>query len=164
MDNETIYKNRFPGKEVLEDKNKVWKVICQFFLQQYVEKDSLTVDVAAGYCEFINNIESREKIAFDINPDLKLYASKDVLTVNDSFFELSNYLKNKKADVVFASNIFEHLDNKEQVIQAIKLFYDNLKYGGRLIILQPNIKYVKEEYWDFIDHKVALTDKSLIEA
>jgi hypothetical protein len=39
-----------------------------------------------------------------------------------------------------------------------------LSPGGKLLILQPNIRYVKGAYWDFIDHKVPLTDKSLIEA
>jgi hypothetical protein len=36
--------------------------------------------------------------------------------------------------------------------------------GGKLLILQPNIKYTGGAYWDFIDHKVALTEQSLIEA
>ena len=32
------------------------------------------------------------------------------------------------------------------------------------MILQPNIKYTGGAYWDFIDHKVPLTDKALVEA
>ena len=39
-----------------------------------------------------------------------------------------------------------------------------LKAGGRVIVLQPNIRFVGAAYWDFIDHRVALTDKSLAEA
>ena len=31
-------------------------------------------------------------------------------------------------------------------------------------MLQPNIRYVGQRYWDFIDHHVALTDRSLVEA
>jgi hypothetical protein len=30
--------------------------------------------------------------------------------------------------------------------------------------LQPNIRYTGAAYWDFIDHKIALTDRALIEA
>lgn len=33
-----------------------------------------------------------------------------------------------------------------------------------MLILQPNIKYTKGAYWDFIDHKVPLTDQALVEA
>ena len=36
--------------------------------------------------------------------------------------------------------------------------------GGRVIVLQPNIRLVGNAYWDFIDHHVALTEKSLEEA
>jgi hypothetical protein len=36
--------------------------------------------------------------------------------------------------------------------------------GGRLIVLQPNIKLVGPAYWDFIDHRVPLTEDSLVEA
>ena len=33
-----------------------------------------------------------------------------------------------------------------------------------MIVLQPNIRFVGGAYWDFIDHKVALTERSLVEA
>ena len=39
-----------------------------------------------------------------------------------------------------------------------------LKPGGRVMVLQPNIRLTGPAYWDFIDHKVALTEKSLVEA
>jgi hypothetical protein len=39
-----------------------------------------------------------------------------------------------------------------------------LRDGGRLLVLQPNIRLVKGAYWDFIDHTLPLTDKSLVEA
>jgi hypothetical protein len=32
------------------------------------------------------------------------------------------------------------------------------------MILQPDIRYTGAAYWDFIDHKVALTGEALIEA
>ena len=31
-------------------------------------------------------------------------------------------------------------------------------------MLQPNIRHVGQAYWDFIDHHVALTERSLVEA
>jgi len=39
-----------------------------------------------------------------------------------------------------------------------------LKRGGKIMILQPNIYYIKEKYWFFIDHKTPLTHESLSEA
>jgi SAM-dependent methyltransferase len=121
------------------------------------------MDIAAGNCEFINNIEARERIAFDINRDAALYADPNVHLIHDTFFNMKNYPHNE-CDIIFASNIFEHLDSKEQVVCAIKLCYEQLVPGGKLLILQPNIKYVHGAYWDFIDHKIPLTDTALVEA
>jgi len=39
-----------------------------------------------------------------------------------------------------------------------------LKPNGTLVVLQPNIRLVGQAYWDFIDHKTPLTEKSLEEA
>jgi SAM-dependent methyltransferase len=39
-----------------------------------------------------------------------------------------------------------------------------LRPGGRLLILQPNIRYAYREYWDFLDHHVALSHVSMVEA
>ncbi len=39
-----------------------------------------------------------------------------------------------------------------------------LRPGGRAIVLQPNVRLVGGRYWDFIDHTVALTERSLAEA
>jgi hypothetical protein len=33
-----------------------------------------------------------------------------------------------------------------------------------VLILQPNFRYVGPAYFDFIDHQVVLTDRSLVEA
>jgi hypothetical protein len=39
-----------------------------------------------------------------------------------------------------------------------------LKPDGRLIVLQPNIRYIGSAYWDFIDHRDAQTERSQVEA
>jgi hypothetical protein len=39
-----------------------------------------------------------------------------------------------------------------------------LRVGGKVIVLQPNIRHTGPAYWDFIDHHVALTERSLVEA
>jgi len=121
------------------------------------------MDIAAGNCEFINAIEAKEKIAIDVNSNIYASVIGNVHVINDSFFNLSNYI-DKKCDIIFASNIFEHLNTKEEVILAIKICHQYLVPGGKLLILQPNIKFTGGAYWDFIDHKLPLTDKSLIEA
>jgi len=39
-----------------------------------------------------------------------------------------------------------------------------LNLGGVLIILQPNIRYCYKEYWDFFDHYLPFSDRSLVKA
>jgi hypothetical protein len=72
-----LYKIRFP-KKILPRKNQIWKVICTNFLQKYISKHSIVVDVACGYGEFINNINASKKIAIDLNPDARNYLKSDV--------------------------------------------------------------------------------------
>ena len=62
------------------------------------------------------------------------------------------------------SNYLEHLRSSDAVIEQFRVAPRLLRPGGRVIVLQPNIRLVGPRYWDFIDHRVALTERSLLEA
>jgi hypothetical protein len=62
------------------------------------------------------------------------------------------------------SNYLEHLPSSHAVIDQLRVVKDLLKPGGRVIVLQPNIRLTGGAYWHFIDHHVALTERSLVEA
>ena len=62
------------------------------------------------------------------------------------------------------SNYLEHLPTSEHVIAQLKVARDLVKPGGKVAVLQPNIRLIGGSYWDFIDHQVGLTDRSLVEA
>lgn len=162
MELKELYNNRFKYED--KKRNAIWRVLCNSFFQKFISEKDVVIDIAAGRCEFINNIKASEKYAFDLNPDVINYAQKNVNAVNASCFELKERFRGKKADTIFVSNFFEHLDTKEDVIKVLHICSDILAENGQIIILQPNIKYVKGAYWDFIDHKLALTDLALIEA
>jgi hypothetical protein len=65
--------------------------------------------------------------------------------------------------VVFASNFFEHLASKRVLLDTLLEVKRVLCRGGRLLVLQPNIRVLGGQYWDFIDHNIPLTDRSLVE-
>lgn len=155
------YKNRFSQKERIK-KNIMWRVLCIFYFQKYISKKDTVIDLGAGYCEFINNIACARKIALDINPDTKRVANKNVEVINKNIFELPKKFDNS-IDVVFLSNFLEHLNTKDEILEVLTKVYKLLKSNGKIILLQPNIDLVKEAYWDFIDHKVALNTKSMRE-
>jgi ubiquinone/menaquinone biosynthesis C-methylase UbiE len=154
-----IYNRRF-GKET-EFRNKMYKVLCSHFFQKYVPEDSTVLDVAAGYCEFINNIKAKRKIALDINPDTSNFAQAGVEVIKTPSTDM-HQISSESVDVVFVSNFFEHL-TKEDIAKTIKEINRVLKKGGRFLMLQPNIRYCYKDYWMFFDHITALDDRSIIE-
>lgn len=160
--NKNIYRNRFTKKE-LTKKTLIWKVLCKDYFSKYIDPNDTVVDVGAGFCEFINNIKAEKKIAIDVSPDVKRFASKNVKVIQKDFIHTSQK-KVGKADVVFISNFLEHLDSKREVVDTFENSIKILRKNGKIIILQPNIDLAKEKYWDYIDHKLALNTKSVIEA
>ncbi len=62
------------------------------------------------------------------------------------------------------SNYLEHLSSASDVIRQFQVVRELLRPGGQVIVLQPNVRFVGGAYWDFIDHKVPLTQHSLQEA
>jgi len=157
---EKIYQRRF--KDDLEFKKKMWYVFCEDFFQKYVPKDAVILDVGAGYCEFINSIKGRRKIALDLNSELKNYADSDVEPVIGDFTEMKGIL-DSSCDVVFVSSFFEHL-TKGDILKVLNQIHRVLKRGGKLLILQPNIRLCYKDYWNFFDHITPLDDRSLSEA
>jgi SAM-dependent methyltransferase len=161
LDVARIYKARFSPEERAK-KEAIWRVLCSDFFQQYVKPDDTVLDVGAGYCEFINNIVCAHKIAVDINKDTALYAASDVHVLH----HLSDDMKlipDSSIDVAFVSNFFEHLPDKETFVRTIREIYRVLRTGGRILVLQPNIRFIPGEYWDFLDHHIPLTDRTIVE-
>lgn len=158
---EKLYTQRFPKAE-LARKHAIWEVLCRHFFQRYVDPSATVVDIGAGYCEFINNIRAGRKIAVDLNPDVRRFAAAEVEVVNASCTAISQ-LAAASVDVVFMSNFLEHLPNKQLVLDTFRETHRILKSGGKIIVLQPNIRFLPGEYWDFFDHHTPLTDQSLVE-
>lgn len=158
---ESLYRHRFPEEE-LKNKQAIWQVLCRQFFSRFVTPTDTVVDIGAGYCEFINNITAARKIAVDLNPEVSRFAKPGVQVLNESCTEISN-LPAGTADVVFMSNFLEHLPSKQLVLDTFREARRILKDTGRIIVLQPNIRFLYAEYWDFFDHHTALSDRSLVE-
>lgn len=158
----TIYKHRWDQKELMQTR-KVWEVIVKHYFQSFINYDSRILDIGCGFCHFINIIRAKEKVGIDANPDAKRFADSDVKFLLVKDLSLKEFTKNY-FDYIFISNFFEHLNNGTEVINLLKNVKDVLKPEGRILILQPNFRLCGAAYFDFIDHKTILTDKSLEEA
>jgi len=154
------YSNRFQGLE--EYRNKVWKILVENFFGRWIPADSRVLDLGCGYGEFINNVSANERHAMDLNPE-----ASDRLDPNIHFHQQDCSepwsIEENSLDLVFTSNFFEHLPNKQILSQTIRHIHRHLKSNGRLIMLGPNIAALKGNYWDFWDHHVPLSDQSACE-
>lgn len=157
----SIYADRFDKSA--EKREVMWKILCEDYFQKFIKKNDTVLDLAAGYCEFINNIDCKTKIAVDLNAKTKQKAAKGVKVYQALSTSLPKTLTGK-VDVVFTSNFFEHLDSKDELIDTLKEVHRVLKKGGKIMVLQPNIRLVGNQYWDYVDHTLPLTEKSLQEA
>ena len=99
-----IYSQRFSSAEK-KMRQQLWQVLCESFFQKYIDEDESALDLGAGYCDFINHIKARQKIAVVLNPDVAKYAGADVLFHEVPSTDLS-VIQESSIDVVFASNVF----------------------------------------------------------
>lgn len=163
MDSEITRLYRLRFQKELATRNKIWRVLCKEFFQKYIRPSDTVCDLGAGFCEFINHIRAKNKVAIDINTETKKYAKNGVKVITCSSTKLPKDLF-EKVDLVFASNFFEHLPSKEDLAKTLIQIKRILKDGGRILILMPNIRYVGASYWDFLDHQLPLSEKSMTEA
>ncbi|WP_417381393.1 class I SAM-dependent methyltransferase [Gimesia sp.] len=145
-----------------EYRNAVWKLLCTEFFSKYISPDARVLDLGAGWCEFINNVNVSEKYAMDLNPDTEWRLSPGIRFLHQDCSDEWD-LEPGSLDVVFTSNFLEHLPDKAGVTQTISHAYECLAPGGYLICLGPNIKYLNGSYWDFYDHYVPLTELAVEE-
>jgi len=157
---QNIYDLRFEHTSAY--RNKVWKVLIDDYFSQYVKPDASVLDLGCGYGEFINNIRAQEKFAMDLNPRAKEFLAPQVSLFQQDC-SASWPLPDNKLDVVFTSNFFEHLPDKATLRRTLIEALRCLKPGGQLIALGPNIRLINGGYWDFWDHYLCLTDRSLAE-
>jgi len=156
-----VYERRF-DEEDRTAKNAIWQELGAY-LQRFIDRDSRVLDIACDLGYFIRNVKAAERWATDIR-DVGDSLPADVHFVRASGLELDRVLPTNHFDVAFFSNYLEHLPSTEAVLQQLKVAFALLRPGGRVLILQPNVRLVGGAYWDFIDHQTALTDRSLAEA
>ncbi|MBI3152909.1 MAG: class I SAM-dependent methyltransferase [Chloroflexi bacterium] len=135
--------------------------MCADFFQKKIEADSRVLEIGAGYCEFINNIQAGSKVAVDINTDVRSYADPNVEIVVGSTSNMTAVPDNS-VNVVFASNFFEHL-TRDEIVATFREVYRVLVPGGKFMVLQPNIRFCARDYWMFFDHVTPIDDRAFVE-
>lgn len=155
-----IYAQRFGATS--NYRRRVWQVLVPRFFQQFAPESGTVLDLGCGYGEFINNIRAKRKFGMDLNPDSQRHLNAGIAFLHqDCSREWS--IEPNELDLVFTSNFFEHLPDKQTLGRTLDQSFRCLKPGGRLVALGPNLKFVGGRYWDFWDHHLPLTEASLSE-
>jgi SAM-dependent methyltransferase len=156
-----LYEHRFDAK-ARADKMRVWSILWQSVFSRWIRPEDTVVDLGAGYCEFINAARAKRRIAVDLNPDTAKLAAPGVEVRNESVSELG-FLRDGEVDVAFTSNFFEHLPSKDVLTRALQATFRVLRPGGMFLVMGPNIRFLPHLYWDYYDHHIPLSDRSVCE-
>ena len=156
-----IYRHRFDDSD-RADMDAVWQVLVTNFFKRWIKPDDAVIDIGAGLCNFINNVSAKRRIAFDADPSVTERAAPGVEVITGT--NLIGHDLEGSLNVAFLSNFLEHLENGDAVLSMLNDVHKLLKPGGKILILQPNFALTGPDYFDFIDHKTILTEKSVYEA
>ncbi len=158
---QALYRRRFESEQAA--RREVWRVLVRSWFGRYLVGVDSVLDLGSGWGHFINQVDVSHKYAIDLNPDARDRLDPGVeLIAADALEDWP--LEAGSLDLVFTSNFLEHLPGRQAVSSALDHAYRSLRPGGRLVCLGPNIRYMAGEYWDFFDHVVPLSDRSLAEA
>jgi SAM-dependent methyltransferase len=136
----------------------LWKVLCGH-LQKSIPPSSAVLELGAGYCDFINNIQAASKHAIDVSPEILRFAAEGVVTHVQPCSQLAGFA-DASFDVIFASNLLEHL-TREDLLSTLSGALRILRPGGKLLIIQPNFRYCYKTYFDDYTHVAVFTHVSL---
>lgn len=137
---------------------KVWRHVTAH-LARWIASDARVLELGAGWCDFANEVRAAHVVAMDVDPTVERAAGPGVHAVVGDCADLSRF-DDGSFDVVFASNLLEHLDREttERLVDEARRV---LAAGGRLILLQPNFRLAPGRYFDDYTHVSIWTDQSL---
>jgi Methyltransferase domain len=159
MNYQRLYEYRF--RNVAQDRrDDVWVVVAPM-LYELLKCPRRVLDPAAGRCEFINAVPSTERWAVDAVAYGEGVAREGTNLIVSEIMQADlplNYF-----DGVFVSNFLEHLLSQEAVATFLEKMRACISPGGRIAIMGPNFRYCSRDYFDFADHTVILTERSVEE-
>ena len=129
------------------------------YLQPWLRSANAVLDLGAGYCDFINNVQASSRYAVDLSEDSVLFAADGVRHIVKPVDDLSP-VPGGAIDVVFSSNLLEHL-NDQQLRDGMREVQRVLKPDGLFITLQPNYRLAYRNYFDDPTHVKVFSDVAL---
>lgn len=155
------YRLRFEAEHAA--RQDVWRVLVDAWFGRYVEGARAVLDLGCGWGAFVNQIDVPVRYGLDLNPDAGRHLAPGVELLAQSAADPWP-VADATLDLVFSSNFLEHMPSRDAILAALDEASRCLRPGGRIVCLGPDIRYAGGAYWDFFDHIVPLTARSLSEA
>ena len=159
MNYERLYSYRHRNVDQ-EARRGVWLEVAPH-VHSLMGSPQSVLDPAAGWGEFIDAIDAKERVAVDEVAYEQAGRSGGVRWITSRIQDAD--LPAGHFEGVFVSNFLEHLPSQVEISQFLERMRDAMSPGGRIAIMGPNYRYCAREYWDYADHIVALTHRAIEE-
>lgn len=149
----------FETRFVADERRKlVWSHVAAY-LAPWMPAQGALLDLGAGYADLANAADCARRVAFDQRPDLADFVAAGVEAEVGDVTDLSRFADGV-FDVVFASNLLEHLEwpALERCVDEVRRV---LRPGGTFVAVQPNFRLDQKRYFDDFTHRTIFTDESL---
>lgn len=137
----------------------VWREIASY-LSGFIPESAAALELGAGYCDWINQVQAKERVATDLWDDITHHADAGVRCVVGDVIQVLRSLSPQRFDAILASNFFEHF-NHEALNPLLEQVRERLQEDGVLIVIQPNFTYAYRQYFDDYTHRAVFTAVSL---
>ena len=153
-----VYEFRFAGLSQVK-KDATWALVTRW-IESKLGNPRSVLDPAAGRGEFIISSRAPERWASDLS-DQRTSWPTGITTRFGDIYKVD--LPEKHFDLIFVSNFLEHLATPDDVFQYLLQLRKSLKPDGKLAIMGPNFRFGANEYYDFADHLLPLSDRTVEE-
>jgi ubiquinone/menaquinone biosynthesis C-methylase UbiE len=137
----------------------LWKTLCESYFQRFISPADAVLELGCGYGDFINHIRGASRTAVDCWPGAREHLQPEVKAITGNITALTE-IEDGSTDFVFASNVFEHLEQPD-LFACLAEVKRVLRPGGTINILQPNYRFCSDEYFDDYTHRFPYSDRSL---
>ena len=153
-----VYEFRFAGLSQVK-KDATWALVTRW-IESKLGNPRSVLDPAAGRGEFIISSRAPERWACDLS-DQRTSWPTGITTRFGDIYKVD--LPEKHFDLIFVSNFLEHLATPDDVFKYLLQLRKSLKPDGKLAIMGPNFRFSANEYYDFADHLLPLSDRTVEE-
>jgi SAM-dependent methyltransferase len=142
-----------------QKRHVLWRTLVDAEFQALIGTEATVVEIGAGWCDFINNVTARRRVAVDVWSGVADQVGPGVEAHVGPAEDLS-FLCDGSVDLLFASNLLEHL-SRDEVDAVTAEAHRVLGDAGRLVLVQPNYRLCPERYFDDYTHVSIWSDVSM---